>query len=153
MWTISWFLANLQKNSLQQISDEASAISLGSDGLMAIHDWAAPVSEPHKRGALVGFDGRHGKAHIFRAILEGIAFRLANNWQDACAHKKLEISSLYSCGGGSHSELLNQMLANVYQLPLRTFEESFSLTALCGALLAATWHGTYSSMQQAGEAR
>lgn len=153
MWTISWFLRELAgENSLQEINNEASAISLGSDGLMAIHDWAAPVSEPHKRGALVGFDGRHGKAHIFRAILEGIAFRLANNWQDACAHKKLEINSLYSCGGGSHSELLNQMLANVYQLPLSTFEETFSLTALCGALLAATWHGSYSNIQEAREA-
>ncbi|NBS27075.1 MAG: hypothetical protein EBS81_12350, partial [Gammaproteobacteria bacterium] len=39
-----------------------------------------------------------------------------------------------------------------YQLPLSTFEETFSLTALCGALLAATWDGTYSSIQQAREA-
>ena len=44
------------------------------------------------------------------------------------------------------------MLANVYQLPLRTFEDTFSLTALGGALMAATWHGTYSSIEQARDA-
>ena len=55
---------------------EAEKVPPGSDGLMVILDWLAPTEAPFKKGSIVGFDVRHGRFHIYRAILEGIALTI-----------------------------------------------------------------------------
>ena len=52
----------------------------GSEGLITIHDWAPPIEAQYRKGIMFGFDGRHTKFHIYRSILEGIAFTMKNTW-------------------------------------------------------------------------
>ena len=50
---------------------------IGSEELPAgATDWLAPPHELYRKGAMLGFDGRHGRGHIYRAILEAIALTM-----------------------------------------------------------------------------
>src|SRR6059058_373781 len=55
------------------LNAEASELAPGSNGLLTLPDWLAPGHAAWRRGALLGFDGSQGRAHIYRSILEGIA--------------------------------------------------------------------------------
>ena len=87
MWSISWFRdefgaavtadADAADVSVEDLLNaEAAQVPVGSDGLLTVHDWAAPPQARSCKGALIGFDGRHTRAHVYRSMLEGIALRL-----------------------------------------------------------------------------
>ncbi len=87
MWTVSWWrdllgeearaAAERQGLGVERYLDlEAEKVPPGSNGLMVILDWLAPTEAPFKKGAIVGFDVRHDRFHIYRAILEGIALTI-----------------------------------------------------------------------------
>jgi sugar (pentulose or hexulose) kinase len=61
------------------LNAEASELAPGSNGLLTLPDWLAPGHAAWRRGALLGFDGSQGRAHIYRSILEGIALTMANH--------------------------------------------------------------------------
>ncbi|MCW5954469.1 MAG: sugar kinase, partial [Propionibacteriaceae bacterium] len=87
MSTISWLRdlvrAELDERAAAQgcrvedvMNAEAALVPPGSDGLLTVLDWLAPAEAPHRRGAMVGFDARHGWPHMFRSMLEGIAMTM-----------------------------------------------------------------------------
>jgi sugar (pentulose or hexulose) kinase len=89
MWTVSWYRTVLEGSHGQEppagaarpedtLNAEASELAPGSNGLLTLPDWLAPGHAAWRRGALLGFDGSQGRAHIYRSILEGIALTMAN---------------------------------------------------------------------------
>ena len=126
----------------------ASELAPGSNGLLTIPDWLAPGQAPWRRGALLGFDGSQGRAHIYRSILEGIALTMANN--TAAMERALgrRLSPVLVSGGGSHSDLMMQIVADVYGRPARrtTLNDAAGLGA---AICAAVGHGIYPGWDQA----
>jgi len=85
-YTVSWFVDKLAgidaKRLALDLSDEdmleaaAARLEPGADGLLLVPYWnmaQTPHWDDHARGVVLGFGGHHGKAHIFSAILEGIA--------------------------------------------------------------------------------
>ncbi|WP_394771282.1 FGGY-family carbohydrate kinase [Lacisediminihabitans sp.] len=129
MWTVSWLRGLLGQEITEASSaagltgDEhlnalASAVPPGSDGLLCVLDWLAPPTEPHKRGMFVGFDERHGYAHMYRAILEGIAFTMKKNMVDMQEERGIRINTLVVSGGGSSSDPCMQIFADVFGIPV-----------------------------------
>lgn len=129
MWTITWFknllnidlLAKAESKNIsaeEYLGYEASSIPPGSDGLMVVLDWLAPVSAPYKKGMMLGFDIRHTRAHIYRAILEAIALTMHNIIMPMFDELKVTKRKLIVSGGGSNSQVLMQILADVFGLPV-----------------------------------
>jgi sugar (pentulose or hexulose) kinase len=127
---------------------EAGELAPGSNGLLTLPDWLAPGHAAWRRGALLGFDGSQGRAHIYRSILEGIALTMANN--TAAMERALgrRLSPVLVSGGGSRSDLMMRIVADVFDRPTRrtTVNDAAGLGA---AICAAVGHGIYPGWGQA----
>jgi xylulokinase len=141
--------------SAEQILETAAAqLPPGSAGLLALPYLGGaltPYWDSDARGTLVGLTGSHGKAHVYRALLEGMAFeqRLLTDG----AEKKLEkpVEQLVLLGGGSRSAVWCQILADVLRRPLHVAREAES-TCLGSGMLAAAAVGLHPSIREASAA-
>src|SRR5260370_20733031 len=79
MWMVSWYRTVLDGAPEDALNAAASALAPGSNGLLTVPDWLAPTDAAWRRGALLGFDGSQGRAHIYPSLLEGIALTMADN--------------------------------------------------------------------------
>jgi xylulokinase len=159
MWMIGWYRTLLEGShgeeppaSTERLEDqlnaEASGLAPGSNGLLTLPDWLAPGNATWRRGALLGFDGSQGRAHIYRSILEGIALTMANNTAAMEQALGRRLSPVLVSGGGSHSDLMMQIVADVFDRPARrtTVNDAAGLGA---AICAAVGHGIYPDWGQA----
>jgi xylulokinase len=152
MWMVSWYRALLQGPHGEEPEDAlnaaASELAPGSNGLLTLPDWLAPGDAVWRRGALLGFDGSQGRAHIYRSILEGIVLTMANH--TAAMERALgrRLSPVLVSGGGSRSDLIMQIVADVFDRPARrtTVNDAAGLGA---AICAAVGHGIYPGWDQA----
>ncbi|HXM36926.1 MAG TPA: FGGY-family carbohydrate kinase, partial [Pyrinomonadaceae bacterium] len=95
---------------------EAATAPVGADGLL----WApylmgerTPHLDPHARAALVGLTASHTRAHIVRAILEGVGFSLRDTFT-IFAEMNVPVETIMLGGGGARSPLWRQIQADVY---------------------------------------
>ncbi len=135
----------------QVLETAAAQLEPGSEGLMALPYWTGaltPFWDHHARGALIGFTGRHGKSHVYRAMLEGIAYEqrfLTEGAEKATMTKATEIIAL---GGGSRSKVWCQIIADVMQRPVKVVRELES-TCLGVGMLAAAAVGIHKDIESA----
>jgi xylulokinase len=121
--SLRWFrdrLANLSckdgVDPYEFLTAEASTVPPGADGLL----WApylmgerTPHLDPDARGALVGLTASHTRAHIVRAILEGVAFSLKDTFT-IFDEMNVPVKNIRLGGGGARSDLWRQIQADVY---------------------------------------
>ncbi len=128
MWTVSWYRDLLGEGYLETakkcgisaeelLTEEAEKVPIGSDGLMTVLDWLAPVDATYKKGVMIGFDGRHTRGHIYRSILEAVVFTMKRHVDDMMAELKIPLEKIIITGGGSNSDMLLHMFADVFQVP------------------------------------
>jgi xylulokinase len=121
--SLRWFrdrLASLPaqpgSDPYEQLTAEASTVAPGADGLL----WApylmgerTPHLDPEARGILAGLAASHTRAHIVRAILEGVAFSLKDTFT-IFEEMNVPVKSIRLGGGGARSQLWRQIQADVY---------------------------------------
>lgn len=128
MWTVSWVRDLVFDHDLiseeqlgtsyeQFLNDEAKAVPVGSEGLMTVLDFLAPPGELHKKGILIGLDGRHTRAHIYRSVIEAIAMTMKINCDAMTNELGTTPHQVIVTGGGSNSEVVMQVVADVYGIP------------------------------------
>jgi sugar (pentulose or hexulose) kinase len=109
---------------------------------MTVPDWLAPGDAPFRKGTILGFDGRHSRFHIYRFILESLAMTI----HDTATRMADEFGTAYRevivSGGGSRSDLMMQIHADVHAIPARRAEAS-SAAGLGAAICAAVGLGVY----------
>ncbi|AGK52077.1 FGGY-family carbohydrate kinase [Bacillus sp. 1NLA3E] len=161
MWTVSWFKDLLGEefaeraeqdgiSGEERLNREAWNVPVGSDGLMTVLDWLAPTDAPYKKGVMIGFDARHTRAHIYRSILEAIVLTMKNKTDAMCAEVSGSLDNVIISGGGSNSDLMMQIFADVFGLPAtrNVVNGSASLgAAICTAIAV----GAYESYEEAIE--
>lgn len=103
---------------------EAAAVQVppGAEGLLVLPYWNAaqtPYWDPLARGAVVGWHGRHTPAHLYRAVLEGVAFELRMHLARLEAATGRAVEHIRAVGGGARSELWVRIVADVVQRPVR----------------------------------
>jgi xylulokinase len=134
-------------------AEEAAAAPAGSEGAF----WApylmgerTPHLDPNARGALVGLTASHTRAHVIRAILEGVAFSLKDTFT-IFEEMKVPVTAIRLGGGGARSPLWRQIQADVYwhEVEIVAAEEGAAYGA---AILAGTGAGAWSSVEQACDA-
>jgi xylulokinase len=98
------------------LTREAEAIAAGCDGLLwtpYLMGERTPHLDPNARAALVGLTASHGRSHIIRAILEGVAFSLRDTFA-LFEELNLPVTGVRLGGGGARSRLWRQIQADVY---------------------------------------
>jgi len=135
------------------LAQEAATAPPGAGGLL----WApylmgerTPHLDPNARGALVGITPSHHRAHILRAILEGVAFSLKDSFS-IFDEMKVPVTQIRLGGGGARSSLWRQIQADVYahEVELVAGEEGAAYGA---AILAAVGARHFASVEQACDA-
>lgn len=104
------------RDPYERLSDEAAAVPSGSDGLLwtpYLMGERTPHLDPQARGALVGLTATHTRAHVIRAILEGVAFSLRDTFT-IFDEMKVPVNRIRLGGGGARSPLWRQIQADVY---------------------------------------
>jgi xylulokinase len=161
---IVWFveqLSGIDATSLQpgetpeQILEAAAAkIAEGAEKLLCLPYWTGamtPYWDGHARGAFVGLSGLHGKAHMYRAILESIALeeRLLTTGVEQATGQALD--EIVLLGGGARSPLWCQIIANVLGRSVKLAREQES-TALGAGIHAAAAVGLHKDIRTAADA-
>jgi len=158
---LSWFMRNfaidiVEKAQRQGVSEyklldaEAEAVALGSDGLIVL-DYFQGNRTPHTdslaRGVILGLSLQSDRAHVFRAIMEGVAYG-TKDILDTWLQQQCTISRVIACGGATHSRLFMQIYADVLGRPI--FTTAVKEASLLGsAVVAAVGAGLYPTLQDA----
>jgi len=129
-WMVSWFkqefglreqqLAAERGVTPEQLFDElVRSVKPGCDGLFLQPYWTpgVRVPGPEARGAIIGFSDVHTRAHVYRSILEGIAYALREGSERIARRGGMPIAELRVAGGGSQSDAAMQLTADVFGLP------------------------------------
>ncbi|MPN42151.1 Xylulose kinase [bioreactor metagenome] len=122
----------------------------GSEGLILLPHCAgsvSPVSNPDARGVAWGITLAHGKAHWARAILESVAYLLADNI--GVLNELIgPVAEIRALGGASESPLWMRIFADTLKLPV-TVTDCAEATSLGAAMLAATAVGAHPDLTSA----
>ena len=151
--SLKWFRDQLAAGtSYDQLTAEAGRVAPGADNVL----WApylmgerTPYCDPHARAALLGLAASHGRGHIVRAIMEGVAFSLRDTFS-IFAQLQLPVESIRLGGGGSRSALWRQIQADVYGQPVDTAVDEGA--AYGAAILAAVGIGRWPTVDAACDA-
>lgn len=138
----------------QVLETAAAKLPPGAEGLLALPYWAGaltPYWDHNARGVLLGITGVHGKSHVYRALLEGIAFEQRFLTTGAEAVLSEPITEVVALGGGSRSPVWCQIIADVMRRRLVVVREPES-TCLGAGMLAAAAVGIHPSITEAAEA-
>ncbi len=157
--SLRWFRDQLcpssaaSRDPYDQMTDDAAAAPAGADGVL----WApylmgerTPHLDPHARAALVGLSGSHSRAHVLRAVLEGVAFSLKDSFT-LFEEMGVPLRSVRLGGGGARSPLWRQIQADVYGYPVETVEAEEG-AAYGAALLAGVGGGVWPTVDAACDA-
>jgi xylulokinase len=107
----------------------------------------SPHPDPDCRGVFFGLSAMHGRAHLVRSVLEGVAFSQLE-CVDVFREMGVPVSDMTLTGGGARSRLWRQMLADLYGCPVNTLAADQG-GALGVALLAGVGAGLFSSVGEA----
>jgi xylulokinase len=111
---------NGRTQSYDEMTAEAATVPAGADGLLwtpYLMGERTPHLDPHARGALVGLTAQHTRAHVIRAILEGVAFSLRDTLT-IFRELNVPVNSIRLGGGGARSSLWQQIQADIYGMPV-----------------------------------
>ena len=137
-------------DAYERILAPASAAPAGCEGLLFLPYLTGertPHADPDARGAFVGLTLRHTKAHLTRAVLEGVAFGLRDSLE-LMRGLGTRIESLRVSGGGARSALWRQILADVFDHALETPSPNQG-AAFGAALLAGVGARVFESVEAA----
>lgn len=154
--SLRWFrdqfgtTASKHGDPYDMLTEQAASIPPGSDGVM----WApylmgerTPYLDPDARAALVGLAANHRRAHVVRAILEGVAFSLRDTFT-IFEEMNVPVKNIRLGGGGARSPLWQQIQADVYSHPVEMVDAEEG-AAYGAALLAGVGAGVWKSVDDA----
>jgi xylulokinase len=154
--SLRWFRDNFAvdssgaRESYDCLTAEAAKIPAGSDGLLwtpYLMGERTPHLDSSARGALVGLTASHTRAHVVRAILEGVAFSLRDTLT-LFQEMDVPVTNIRLGGGGARSPLWRQIQADIYGRAVEIVEAEEG-AAYGAAILAGVGAGMWSSVDAA----
>jgi len=140
--------AEAGKSSYDLLSAMAASVPPGSDRLIFL-PWLsgerAPVLDHYARGGYIGLTMSHNKAHMTRAVMEGVAYHI--RWIcEAMEKTGFRIDGFNGIGGGCNSEVWTQIIADVTGRPLSVVKNHLEAGAAGAALTVAVGLGVHPNM-------
>lgn len=160
-WMINWFKKEFAQREMliakdKNISPEELLNQLlenvppGCQGLILQPLWGAASKLPEAKESVIGFGDVHTRAHLYRAIIEGINFSLIEGLGRIENKTKVKVKKIMVSGGGSQSDAICQITADMFGIPVyreRTYETSGLGAAICGFVSI----GVYKDFQEGTE--
>jgi sugar (pentulose or hexulose) kinase len=160
-WMIEWFkrefgaveVARARELGVdaESLFDElVAATPPGSMGLVLQPYWSPGVRipGPEAKGAVIGWGDVHTRAHLYRAILEGLAYALREGMERTGRRTRVPVTEIRVSGGGSQSPAAVQLIADVFGLPAKQ-PHTHETSGLGAAIDAAVGLGLHSSFESA----
>ncbi|MDA8137351.1 MAG: FGGY-family carbohydrate kinase [Desulfobacteraceae bacterium] len=163
-WMVEWFkqqFGHLEQEAARQQGVTAEAlfeklleqVPPGAMGLMLQPYWSPGLKfpGPEAKGAVIGFGDVHTRAHLYRAILEGLAYALREGRERLERRTGTRITTLRVSGGGSQSDQALQLTADIFGLPTVRphLYETAGLGAAIDAAVGLGLHSDFTSAVQA----
>lgn len=161
-WLISWFkqeMAHEEVHAAEQrglspediLNEKLAEISPGCDGLMLQPYWTPGLTMKNAKGSIIGFSDEHTHLHIYRAIIEGVNFGLRDGLSGIEKKTGKKVKKLYLAGGGSKSEEICQITADMFGLPVARIQTN-EASALGAAIIGYTAIGEFPDLDAATRA-
>lgn len=149
--SISWLQRLLSIADVKVINEIASEIAPGSDGLVFLpylDGERSPVFDSQARGVFIGASQIHGPGHFSRAVFEGVAFALNSVLE--VFRERVSINTLRAVGGGIHSMLWREIIADVCQIDIQILNvDAANATSLGVAAAAGVGIGVFKDLDHA----
>jgi len=149
---VAWLRRLLGEPDYTSLNEKATALPPGAEGLVVLEHFQGnrtPHTDPDSRGVISGLTLKHGPEHLFRAVIEGVAYGtediLATMRQAGYSPNEFVMG-----GGATRSELWMQIHADVSGIPIQLTRVS-DAAALGSAILAAVGAGVYPTIREAAE--
>lgn len=166
-WMVRWFtnqmghrediVAKERGVAPEVVLDEVIRdIPPGCLGLMMQPYWTPLPSLKYSKGCLIGFGSAHTRAHIYRAILEGMAYELRRLGEIAQKKTGVPLRELRVGGGGSRSDMAVQIAADVFNLTAKRMDthencaKGAAIDAAVGTGLHKTFEDAVAAMTRTG---
>jgi len=136
--------------SYDRMDEEAATAPPGSDGLLwgpYLMGERTPHCDPEVRAGLVGISAHHGRAHVLRAVMEGVAFSLRDSLT-IFDELQVPVRRIRVGGGGARSSLWRQIQADVFGRPVETVQIEEG-PAFGAALIAGVGAGIWPTVDDA----
>jgi xylulokinase len=150
--SLRWYRDTLAPgSSFDDLLRPAAEVPAGAEGLFFLPYLSGertPHPDPLARAGLIGLTLRHSRAHITRAVLEGVAFGLRDSLELVLSAGLGQIGQVRVSGGGARSALWRQILSDVLKCELATVNATEG-AAYGAALLAGVGAGGWSSVPEA----
>jgi len=163
-WMVSWFKEEFghkeQREAAKQglkaedlFEELVQKIPPGSMGLMLQPFWSPGLKHPgpEAKGAIIGFGDVHTRAHIYRSILEGLAYALREGKERIEKRTAIPITNLKVSGGGSQSKSAMQLTADIFGLPTAR-PHIYETSGLGASIDAAVGLGLHNDFESAVKA-
>lgn len=153
-WLVTWFCRQYAKEKgfpelINEMNKKAENIPPGSNGLFVYPYWAPhPELYPLAKGAILGWTDYHNKEHLYKAILESIAYALRDGLEIIEKDMKTKVKELYVVGGGSKSDVAMQLTADIFNLPVKRLQ-THEVCAVGAAINAGMAMKMFDSEKQA----
>jgi sugar (pentulose or hexulose) kinase len=160
-WMVSWFKQEFGLHE-QTIADQTGvapetlfdelleAVPAGSMGLTLQPYWGGGTNHagPEAKGAIVGFTDAHTRAHLYRAMIEGLTYALREGKELLEKRSGTALKRLVISGGGSQSDQVMQITADIFGMAVER-PHTYETSGLGAAMAAAVGTGVYSDFPTA----
>jgi sugar (pentulose or hexulose) kinase len=169
-WMVSWFRSEFGREEAEKAKNlgvDAEALfdrliedtQPGGMGLILQPYWSPGIIQPgpEAKGAVIGFGDIHTRAHLYRAILEGLAYALREGSERIQKRTRTPIRALRVSGGGSQSRQAMQVTADIFNIPAsrpHLYETSglgAAITAAAGLGLMPDFAAAVRAMTRTGD--
>jgi len=158
-WMVKWFedefaheeLIEAKGNSeeaIKLLNSKVEKIPPGCDGLILQPFWGQELLRPEAKGSIIGFHDGHGKAHLYRAIIEGIGFALLEGTQRLEKRSGVKMEKIALSGGGSQSDVICQITADIFNREVYKVQ-TYETTGLGAAAASFVGLGIYRDIDEA----
>ncbi|MHB8276289.1 MAG: FGGY-family carbohydrate kinase [Candidatus Humimicrobiaceae bacterium] len=161
---LKWFKTNFINNEIEKeakkrkvsiytyLDEKAADIPIGSEGLIVLEHWQGnrtPYTDPGSRGVIRGLSLKHTPFHVYRAIMEGIAYGTEASLRKI-KENNFKIFEIIGVGGQMNSKLWIKIYADVIGLPIKK-TKNLEATSLGSAIIGAIASKAYKDFIEAAD--
>ena len=158
-WMLSWFTKNFASELINEAKIQEMAVEEllnknleqippGSDGLVLQPYWGPGLRRPLAKGGIIGWSDIHTREHLYKSIIEGIVYALREGLESIEKSQRHKIKELMISGGGSQSDAICQITADIFGLPVSRVQ-TFETTSLGAAIATFVALGEFNNTEKA----
>lgn len=158
-WMINWFKKEFALKEVQEAENKTISVEEvlnkllhksppGAMGLIVQPYWSPGLGEKNAKGAMIGFGDVHKKEHVYRAVIEGLAYGLLDGMKKLEKRGNFEFENIAVSGGASQSDEICQIVADVFNMNLLR-GETHETSGLGAAIITAYGIREFSNLNDA----